>query len=603
MSISARPSGSTVSALRIFVSAFLVLLGCAVPSSAQPVLPPTAPPLPAPSGTVVNVATVAQLQSAVASLTSGSTVVIQPGVYRLTSELRIRNDVTNVALRGATANRNDVVILGSGMGTPGINIGLSVENAQDVLIANLSIGETYYHPIQLHGETGAERIHVYNVRLFDAGQQFLKSSVNPQNPDGVDNVRVEYSLIEYTSVGTSHGYTEGIDVHHGANWVIRYNLFRNIHVPATARDKYRPAILMWSGSRDTLVFRNTFINCERAIIFGLGPQNGYAHSHSGGAIINNFIYRTEPINADAGISVWDSPNTRVFNNTVLLNGTYPNAIEYRFPGTTGVEIANNLTDAAIVQRDGAQAAVFTNYTAATPALFNDPSRFDLHLRPTALVAIDKGTTLTDVTVDWDGDPRPGGVATDIGADEYRSTAANRAPTAMIAASPTTGAAPLVVTLDGTGSSDPDGDALTYTWSFGDGTSGTGSILTHTYSTPGVFLVTLTVRDSAGAANTASVSISASGTGSLAAPTDFRATVLGNSVRLEWTDNAVGETKYVVERAPRRGAFTVVASLGANSTSYTDTQLARGVYRYRLRAVDDLSGAVSASASVNNVRVR
>jgi PKD repeat protein len=566
-------------------------------------VPPTAPPLPAPSGAVVNVATVAQLQTAVASLTSGSTVVIQPGVYRLTSELRVRNNVTNVAIRGATANRNDVVILGSGMATPGINIALHVENAQDVLIANLSIGETYYHPIQLHGESGAERVRIYNVRLFDAGQQFLKSSVNPQNPDGVDDALVEYSLIEYTTIGTSHGYTEGIDVHHGANWVIRYNLFRNVHVPATARDKYRPAILMWSGSRDTLVFRNTFINCERAIIFGLGPQNGYAHSHSGGAIINNFIYRTEPVNADAGISVWDSPNTRVLNNTVLLNGTYPNAIEYRFPGTTGVEIANNLTDAAIAQRDAAQAAVFTNYTAATPGLFNDPARLDLHLRPDALVAIDKGTTLRDVTVDWDGDPRPGGVATDIGADEYRSTATNRAPNATISASPTTGAAPLAVRLDGTRSSDPDGDPLTYAWSFGDGTSGTGSSVTHTYSTPGVFLVTLTVRDSTGATNTATVSISVSGTETLAAPTDLRATVLANSVRLEWTDNAATETKYVVERATRKGAFTAITSLGANSTTYTDSQLLRGVYRYRVRAVDDATGTVSDYASVDNVRVR
>lgn len=51
-----------------------------------------------------------------------------------------------------------------------------------------------------------------------------------------------------------------------------------------------------------------------------------------------------------------------------------------------------------------------------------------------------------------------------------------------------------VTLDGTGSSDPDGDALTYIWVFGDGKSGTGATPTHTYTALGVYGVALTVSD-------------------------------------------------------------------------------------------------------------
>jgi hypothetical protein len=73
--------------------------------------PPAVPPLPAPTGRVISVATVAQLQAAVAALSSGTTILIRPGTYRLTQQLRIRYGVTNVALRGATNNRNDVVIL------------------------------------------------------------------------------------------------------------------------------------------------------------------------------------------------------------------------------------------------------------------------------------------------------------------------------------------------------------------------------------------------------------------------------------------------------------------------------------------------------------
>ena len=426
-------SAPRVSALGLFILfAVFVTDGLAQFSPVQP-----APPLPSPSGSVVSVSTVSALQSAVATLTSGTTILISPGVYRLTQELRIRSGVTNVALRGATNNRDDVVILGTGMNTPGVNIPVKVENAQDVLIANLSIGEAYYHPIQLQGEAGAERVRVYNVRLFDAGQQFLKSTVNPASPNGVDDGVVEYSLLEYTSIGPAHGYTEGIDVHHGARWIIRYNLFRNIHVPATAPDKFRPAILMWSGSRDTLVDSNVFIDCERGIIFGLGPQAPYAHSHSGGTIVNNFIYRTQPVNADAGISVWDSPGTRVLHNTVIQNGTYRNAIEYRFPGTTGVEIINNLTDGQIQQRDAAQGSVYSNYTAATPAYFINPGAGDLHLTATATAALDRGVYLPLVERDWDGEPRIAGAAADLGADERRETPPGSGASAAFVAADTT----------------------------------------------------------------------------------------------------------------------------------------------------------------------
>ena len=382
--------------------------------------PAAAPALPAPTGHVVTVSTVSQLQSAVAALGSDTTILIQPGTYKLTQQLRIRYGVTNVALRGATNNRNDVVILGSGMTVAGVDIAIKVENAQDVLLANFSVGQARFHPIQLQGEQGAERVHIYNVRLFDAGQQFLKSTFDVNNPDGVDGVVVEYSLFEFTAMGPAYGYTQGIDVHNGAGWIIRYNTFRNITVPSTATYKQRPAIDMWSGSRDTLVYGNLIVNCERGIILGLGPQSGFEHSHSGGAVFNNVIYRAagKTVNPDAGISIWDSPGTRVFNNTVIQNGTYKDAIEYRFPGTTGVQVYNNLTDGAIRSRDNAVATVANNYTLATPALFANAAAADLHLTAAAAVAIDRGRAVAGTTVDFDRQARPTGSAWDIGADEF-----------------------------------------------------------------------------------------------------------------------------------------------------------------------------------------
>lgn len=52
----------------------------------------------------------------------------------------------------------------------------------------------------------------------------------------------------------------------------------------------------------------------------------------------------------------------------------------------------------------------------------------------------------------------------------------------------------VLTFNGSGSSDPEGAALTYQWNFGDGSTGTGVRPTHTYSSAGTYTVTLIVSD-------------------------------------------------------------------------------------------------------------
>lgn len=83
-------------------------------------------------------------------------------------------------------------------------------------------------------------------------------------------------------------------------------------------------------------------------------------------------------------------------------------------------------------------------------------------------------------------------------------AANRNPTASVSASPTAGVAPLAVTLDGTSSSDPDGDALTYEWDFdGNGTTDASTATAnHTYTADGTYTARLTVRDGRGGSDSA-----------------------------------------------------------------------------------------------------
>src|SRR5205085_6512507 len=52
----------------------------------------------------------------------------------------------------------------------------------------------------------------------------------------------------------------------------------------------------------------------------------------------------------------------------------------------------------------------------------------------------------------------------------------------------------VCTFDGRTSTDENVPALAYSWSFGNGTTGTGAVPVRTYTGPGTFTVTLTVRD-------------------------------------------------------------------------------------------------------------
>jgi glucose/arabinose dehydrogenase len=109
---------------------------------------------------------------------------------------------------------------------------------------------------------------------------------------------------------------------------------------------------------------------------------------------------------------------------------------------------------------------------------------------------------------------------------------NRAPVAKAAANKTSGPSPLTVAFSSAGSSDPEGGALTYLWTFGDGTTSTAANPTKTYNANGTYAPTLKVTDPTGLSATASLVITVGNTAptvNLTSPADGTLFSFGDTV--------------------------------------------------------------------------
>jgi hypothetical protein len=415
------------------VSVVAVAVGLA--GFGEAALPGDAPPLPPPDPdvfTIIDVETAQELADACWNLQSNHAIVIAPGHYdlaavsfpngvdgRLTVGRYGAPLITNIQIRGATGDPGDVVIVGAGMDDPIVPFGFQIFTATDVLIADLSIGGVYYHTVAIQNDQGATRVRLYNCRLSDAGQQIVKG--NRGNNPGAEDVIIEYCHV-FLAVGAIHHpdlgycYTNGIDAIGGHRWVIRDNLISGIFCQDGSLAG--PAVLMWQGSTDTVVERNTFIECSRGVALGLVSSQ----DHSGGVVRNNFFSSNPSAGYQLDVPIYTtSPDSLILHNTALVRGTYSAGIEVRYSGATGVEVRGNLLDAVVWPRDGATPSVTDNITEAVPGWFVDADDGDLHLVPAAVGAIDQLDASPDVVEDFDADPRPAGDGTvDVGADELDS---------------------------------------------------------------------------------------------------------------------------------------------------------------------------------------
>jgi Tol biopolymer transport system component len=114
-----------------------------------------------------------------------------------------------------------------------------------------------------------------------------------------------------------------------------------------------------------------------------------------------------------------------------------------------------------------------------------------------------GTNQANLSNDNNGDYAANWRA-DISSNDSQmaSTAGGSQPPVANAGGPYAAQSGQVVQLNATGSFDPNGTIVSYSWNFGDGTSGTGAIVNHQYSVPGDYSVSVSVADNNGNASSA-----------------------------------------------------------------------------------------------------
>jgi DNA/RNA endonuclease G (NUC1) len=178
---------------------------------------------------------------------------------------------------------------------------------------------------------------------------------------------------------------------------------------------------------------------------------------------------------------------------------------------------------------------------------------------------------------------------------------DRPPVAAVTGA-TTGVEGSTLAFDASTSTDPDGDQLTYTWTFGDGTTGTGVSPTHVFADNGTFIVTVTAEDPAGATSTASLSVTVSNVAPTAAISAPSSVIEGSSFTISLTGVAdpsstdLASLTYAFDCGDGLGFGTASATTSASCATTDD---ASRTVRARVSDKDGGASEYSATVTVTN----
>jgi DNA/RNA endonuclease G (NUC1) len=176
------------------------------------------------------------------------------------------------------------------------------------------------------------------------------------------------------------------------------------------------------------------------------------------------------------------------------------------------------------------------------------------------------------------DALPNGIERIVESKDRAPVAATDGPYVGIEGSP--------VTLSAAGSSDPDGDALTYEWSFGDGAEGTGATPSHVYADNGNYQVRVIVTDPYGAADTATTTVTVMNAAPSVAAFAGGSLLQGETYAAAGSFTDPGADSWTATVDYGDGAGAQPLALDGNGFALSHRYTAAGTFTVTVRVTDD-----------------
>jgi len=382
---------------------------------------PKAPPLPKPTGEIINVKTVGELYAAADRVKLGGTILVADGLYRMPRTFYIKTD--DVSLRSQSGERTKVVL---DFADCRHHEGVAVSYCSGVTIADLTVQNVRQNGIKVNSNHNVDRVTIYNVIGHNVWQRHIKGPSVPDKdgqPDFAEDCRVQYCLF-YNDRPKQHGdepwedseprmgfnYVGGMDIMCAKGWVISDNVFTGIRGKT---GEARGAIFMWHNGTDCVIERNMIIDCDTGICLGNSSARGERRHANGSIVRNNFVVRC----SESNILADHTRDCKILNNSVHDPDSRNGRLLRVVHANDGLVVANNIFSGPriVAEHYEGQIDVRNNLVRPLGEYFVDPAKGNLHLTAKAADAIDKATADRDVHEDIDGQPR--GEKPDLGADE------------------------------------------------------------------------------------------------------------------------------------------------------------------------------------------
>jgi hypothetical protein len=443
--------------------------------------------------------------------------------------------------------------------------------------------------IDIFNANGAvSNITIQNCRFIDNGKQ-SPTDHHIYIGAGATSVTIRNNWFYRTPGGAIHNYH--------TPYASGIKIYNNVIIGGTSTNytgNQTWGIIIGDG-RNVEIFNNTIYNVQRGIDFDWGQPASVNGTPNAYTVRNNIL---------SNCSTWGI-HVSLANTTDHPNYSPYYTSDYNLFYSNGNDVGWGGTNYTLANFKALSLTHDDNSISGNPLFVTAGS--DFHLQSTS-PAINAGTTGTNIpTVDYEYSLRSG--APDIGAYEYGGsscayTYAPNAPTSPTATAVSSSQINLSwVDQSGvdeeyaieraTSSTGPFTEIATVPAIAGIGSTGTYNN-TSGLSASTTYYYRIHARNCFGEGGLSTV-VNATTQSACSAPSvpnpplNTTATPYSNSrVDLTWTDNSGIEDNWLVERATNQGGpFTQIASLAANSTSYSNSTglSASTTYYYRVRAVN------------------